>query len=133
MAKSAGMDATDTPMITVAEAAGMLGVSERTVWRYLKSGRLAGETVGAPGLQRTLIPRDMVHAQARARAGGADGAGAHAEQERLERMLAAAQAERDALRARVASLQGALARAGRPARLERLVGGAIAVVARARG
>ena len=133
MAKSAAMDATDTPtMVTVAQAAEILGVSERTVWRYLKAGRLTGETVGEPGTQRTLIPRDAVRARARERAGG-DPAGAGAEHERLERMLAAAQAERDALRARVAALQGALARAGRPARLERLVGGALAAVSRGRG
>ena len=37
-------------------------VSERTVWRYLKSGRLPGETVGEPGSQRTLIPREAVDA-----------------------------------------------------------------------
>ena len=42
--------------LTVAQAAEALGVSERTVWRYLKSGRLPGETVGEPGAQRTLIP-----------------------------------------------------------------------------
>ncbi|MDP9318180.1 MAG: helix-turn-helix domain-containing protein, partial [Actinomycetota bacterium] len=43
-----------THTITVAQAAETLAVSERTVWRYLKSGRLPGETVGEPGSQRTL-------------------------------------------------------------------------------
>ena len=33
-----------THTITVAQAAEALGVSERTVWRYLKSGRLPGQT-----------------------------------------------------------------------------------------
>ena len=57
-----------THTITVAQAAEALGVSERTVWRYLKSGRLAGETVGEPGAQRTLIPREAVDALTGARA-----------------------------------------------------------------
>lgn len=127
------MDATDTSaLITVADAAEMLGVSERTVWRYLKSGRLTGRTVGEPGTQRTLIARDLVTALVRERT-GEQPAGGHAERERLERALAAVQAERDALRARVATLQRTLARSDKPARLERLVGGAMSVVARARG
>ncbi len=45
-----------TGTITVAQAAQALGVSERTVWRYLKSGRLPSQTIGEPGAQRTLIP-----------------------------------------------------------------------------
>lgn len=125
------MDATDVSQITVAEAADILGVSERTVWRYLKSGRLAGTTVGAPGSQRTLIPRDAVAALSRDRS-GTDLAGVRAERDRLAAMLDAAQAERDALRGRVAALQSALARSDRPARLERMLGGAIAAVARVR-
>ena len=58
-----------THTITVAEAAEALGVSERTVWRYLKSGRLPGETTGEPGSQRTLIPRDAVEALTTTRVG----------------------------------------------------------------
>jgi excisionase family DNA binding protein len=125
------MDATDTSQITVAEAADILGVSERTVWRYLKSGRLAGTTVGEPGSQRTLIPRTAVDALSRDRA-GADLASVRAERDRLAQMLNAAQSERDALRGRVAALQSALARSERPARLERMLGGAMAAVARVR-
>ena len=40
---------------TVAQAAEALGVSERTVWRYIKSGRLPGETIGEPGSQRASL------------------------------------------------------------------------------
>ena len=47
--------ATTSHTMTVAEAAHELGVSERTVWRYLRSGRLHGETTGPVGQQRTLI------------------------------------------------------------------------------
>lgn len=125
------MDATDTSPITVAEAADILAVSERTIWRYLKSGRLTGTTVGEPGLQRTLIPRAAVEAVSSDRA-GADLASVRAERDRLAQMLNAAQAERDALRGRVAALQSALARSERPARLERMLGGAMAAVARVR-
>lgn len=124
------MNATDD-LATVAEAATALGVSERTIWRYLKSGRLAGETVGEPGSQRTLIPRAAIAAAVEDRAGG-DLTHVRAERDRLARKLAAAQAERDALRGRVAALQSALARTERPARMERLLGGAIAAVARVR-
>jgi len=125
------MDAMPVPMMTVAEAAGALGVSERTVWRYLKSGRLTGTTTGEPGAQRTLIDPPAVQAVRRERA-DTDVAGIRAERDRLARMLAAAEAERDALRGRVASLQSVLARAERPARLERMIGGAMAAVTRVR-
>lgn len=125
------MDATDTSQITVAEAADILAVSERTVWRYLKSGRLAGTTVGEPGSQRTLIPRAGVEALSRDRA-GADLASVRAECDRLAQRLNAALVERDALRGRVAALQSTLARSGRPARLERVLGGAMAAMARVR-
>jgi AcrR family transcriptional regulator len=121
----------DPSMMTVADVARALEVSERTIWRYLKSGRLVGETVGETGAQRTLIPREIVAAVARDRS-GADLAGVRAERDRLARMLSAVQAERDALRGRVATLQCALARSERPARFERLVGGALAAVTRGR-
>ena len=61
MANRVGMDATHTTL-TVAQAAETLGVSERTVWRYLKAGRLEGHTVGEIGSQRTLIASESVDA-----------------------------------------------------------------------
>jgi excisionase family DNA binding protein len=125
------MQTSDASSITVAEAADTLAVSERTIWRYLKSGRLTGMTVGEPGAQRTLIARATVDALVSDRS-GADLAGMRAERDRLAVMLDAAQAERDALRGRVAALQSALARSERPARLERMLGGAMAAVARVR-
>src|SRR5215210_7292488 len=94
--------------LTVAHAAQALGVSERTVWRYLKSGRLPGETVGEPGSQRTLIPAEAVEALRGSR-GGADADALRAERDRLAAELAALRAERDALQGRVATLQRALA------------------------
>ena len=51
-----------TPPLTVADAATTLGVSERTVWRYLRSGRLQGQTVGPAGAQRTMIDPEGVQA-----------------------------------------------------------------------
>lgn len=125
------MDATDSHSLTVAQAATALEVSERTIWRYLKSGRLLGETVGDPGAQRTLIPRRAVEAVKQERT-GANLASVRAERDRLAQALAAVQAERDALRGRVAALQSSLARPARQARVERMLGGAIAAVARVR-
>lgn len=125
------MDATDTHSLTVAQTADVLGVSERTIWRYLKSGRLSGETVGEPGAQRTVISRRAVESVQRERA-GADLATVRAERDHLAQVLAAVQAERDALRGRVAALQGSLARPARQARVERMLGGAMAAVARVR-
>ena len=86
-----------TGTITVAQAAQALGVSERTVWRYLKSGRLPSETIGEPAAQRTLIPAEAVDALHGPR-GGADAEALRAERDRLAAELAAARAERDALR-----------------------------------
>jgi excisionase family DNA binding protein len=120
-----------THTITVAQAAEALGVSERTIWRYLKSGRLPGETVGEPGAQRTLIPSDAVEALQGAR-GGADADALRAERDRLAAELAAAQAERDALRGRVGVLQRALSHPVRPGLAERALAGALGVVARVR-
>lgn len=125
------MDATDSHSLTVAQTAESLGVSERTIWRYLKSGRLSGETVGEPGAQRTLISRPAVEALQEERA-GVDLATIRAERDHLAQLLAAVQAERDALRGRVAALQGSLARPTRQARVERMLSGAIAAVARVR-
>jgi excisionase family DNA binding protein len=117
--------------ITVAQAAEALGVSERTVWRYLKSGRLPGETVGEPGAQRTLIPREAVSAMQQTR-GGADAEALRAERDRLVAELAAVVAERDALSARVAVLQRALSRPAAAGIAERALGRAMSAVARAR-
>ena len=115
--------------ITVAEAAQALGVSERTVWRYLKAGRLSGETVGEPGSQRTLISRDALETALAERACG-DAAALRAERDRLVAELARLRAERDELAARVARLQRALARPARPGPLERILERAVALAVR---
>ena len=120
-----------THTITVAQAAEALEVSERTVWRYLKSGRLPGETVGEPGSQRTLIPTDAVDALRGRRAGG-DADALRAERDRLVAELAMLRAERDTLHGRVATLQRALS-APNPGLAERALSRALEVAARARG
>ena len=120
-----------TGTITVAQAAQALGVSERTVWRYLKSGRLPGQTIGEPGAQRTLIPSGAVTALHGSR-GGADAEALRAERDRLASELASARAERDALRGRVSVLQRALSQPLRPGIAERALGRALGVVARVR-
>lgn len=103
------MDATHTTL-TVAQAAQILGVSERTVWRYLKAGRIEGHTVGEIGSQRTLIARDSVEALLGNRGADPDAARLRADLERLTEHLAQVTAERDALAHRVASLQLAVGR-----------------------
>jgi excisionase family DNA binding protein len=118
--------------LTVARAAEALGVSERTVWRYLKSGRLPGETVGEPGAQRTLIPAAAVE-QLRAGRAGADAEALRAERDRLASELAAARAERDALRGRVRMLQRSLSHPLRPGILERALGVVLELAGRVRG
>lgn len=106
------MDATTDVSLTVAEAAQILGVSERTVWRYLKAGRISGETVGPMGAQRTQIDPESV-ARLRERR-GADPAAAELRErvQRLTEELAQVTAERDALVQRVDGLQLALGRSG---------------------
>ena len=121
-----------THTITVAQAAEALDVSERTVWRYLKSGRLPGETVGEPGSQRTLIPQDAVNALRGTRS-GVDAEALRAERDRLRAELAAVRAERDALNARLATLQRALADPPRPGIAERALSRALEVATRGRG
>ena len=126
------MDTTaPTHTITVAQAAEALDVSERTVWRYLKSGRLPGRTIGEPGSQRTLIPLEAVDALRGSRA-GADAEALRAERDRLVAELASMRAERDELKRRVDTLQRAVSR---PARglTERALSRALEVAARARG
>jgi excisionase family DNA binding protein len=120
-----------TGTITVAQAAQALGVSERTVWRYLKSGRLPSQTIGEPGAQRTLIPSEAVTALNGSR-GGADAEALRAERDRLAAELASARAERDVLRGRVSMLQRALSQPLRPGIAERALGRALGVVARVR-
>lgn len=120
----------DIDTVTVAQAAEALGVSERTVWRYLKSGRLAGRTVGQPGAQRTLIPAAAVVGLREARA-GADADELRAERDRLAAELAAARAEAAALSSRVSALQRALTRPG-PGMAERAVGRVLSALARTR-
>lgn len=128
------MDTTaPTHTITVAEAAEALGVSERTVWRYLKNGRLPGETVGDPGSQRTLIPATAVDDLTGTRNGGPDADALRAERDRLVAELAATRAERDALRGRVGVLQRSLSAPLQPGFAERALTRALGVVARARG
>jgi len=125
------MDATTTHPLTVAQAAEALGVSERTVWRYLKSGRLAGTTVGAAGAQRTLIDPAAVDALR----GRREGPDAEALRERLERTaaeLARVRAERDQLARRVTGLQQALARPARPGVVARAAAGLAVALARLR-
>ncbi|MBM3635159.1 MAG: helix-turn-helix domain-containing protein, partial [Actinobacteria bacterium] len=89
--------ATTSCSLTVAEAAGALGVSQRTVWRYLRSGRLHGETIGPVGQQRTLIDASGIEAIQSGR-GGEETAALQAEVDRLSDELAALRAERDQLR-----------------------------------
>jgi len=126
------MDTTaPTHTITVAQAAETLGVSERTVWRYLKSGRLPGETVGEPGSQRTLIPADAVAALSGVRGGG-DADALRAERDRLVAELAATRAERDALSERCSTLQRSLSSPVRPGLAERALSRALGIAARAR-
>ncbi|MGD9697366.1 MAG: helix-turn-helix domain-containing protein [Thermoleophilia bacterium] len=120
------MDTPSPTTITVAEAAISLGVSERTVWRYLKSGRLPSETVGEPGEKRTLIPRAAVDALHAGRGGDADAL--RVERDRLAAALAAAQAERDALTSRVVVLQRALSRPPGPSLAERALGRALVLI-----
>jgi excisionase family DNA binding protein len=120
-----------THTITVAQAAEALGVSERTVWRYLKSGRLTGETHGEPGSQRTLIPYASVTLGANRT--GANSDALLAERDRLVAELAATRAERDALSNRVSMLQRSLSTPLRPGLTERALGRAMTIVARARG
>jgi excisionase family DNA binding protein len=120
-----------THTITVAKAAEALGVSERTVWRYLKSGRLPSETTGDPGSQRTLIPREAVESLTSMRVG--EGVEAlRAERDRLVAELAATRAERDALTSRVSVLQRSLSAPIQPGLAERALARAMSAVAVAR-
>jgi hypothetical protein len=100
----------DTHTLTIAQAAETLCVSERTVWRYLKSGRLAGETVGPIGSQRTLITTAAVAALQSERGHDPQLEVLRAERDRLVDQLEAEREERVRLAARVERLQRALIR-----------------------
>jgi len=104
----------NTTQMTVAEASEALGVSERTVWRYLSSGRLVGETVGPVGSQRTLIDHAAVQAIIAARDGGEEIAALRAEVTRLADENAALRAERDQLRRSITGLRTQLAQFHKP-------------------
>ena len=104
----------NTTQMTVAEASEALGVSERTVWRYLSSGRLVGETVGPVGSQRTLIDHAAVQAIIAARDGGEEIAALKAEVTRLADENAALRAERDQLRRSITGLRAQLAQFHKP-------------------
>ena len=99
-----------TPPLTVADAATTLGVSERTVWRYLRSGRLHGETVGPAGAQRTMIDAEGVQAILATRGGGEELVALRAEVERLGDEVAGLRAERDQLRTALTSARAELSR-----------------------
>lgn len=108
------MSTSSDSSMTVAEAAETLAVSERTVWRYLKSGKLDGTTVGDAGAQRTLITHASVDAVASARGRDPQADALRAERDRLAQALAAAEAERAELRERVQHLQLVASRGNRP-------------------
>lgn len=97
-------------VLTVADAAERLGVSERTVWRYLRSGRLSGETVGEIGSQRTLIDAGSVDNLSVGRRSGEGAAVVRAEMDRMAAELKALRIERDALAARLADVPRTLTR-----------------------
>lgn len=100
----------DSHTLTVAQAAETLNVSERTVWRYLKSGRLIGQTVGSVGSQRTLITQAAVAALRSQRSHDPELEVLRAERDQLVDQLEAEREERMRLAARVERLQRALIR-----------------------
>jgi excisionase family DNA binding protein len=104
----------NTTQMTVAEASEALGVSERTVWRYLSSGRLAGQTVGPAGSQRTLIDQAAIQAIIAGRGGGEEIAALKSEVARLADENAALRAERDQLRRSITGLRTQLAQFHKP-------------------
>jgi len=115
--------------ITVAEAAEKLGVSERTVWRYLKADKLASRTVGDAGAQRTLIDAASVDQMASTRGRDPQASQLREERDRLANELAQVVAERDQLRGRITTIQ----RGATPPKLsvfERAVGMVLLVLAR---
>lgn len=126
------MDATETHTLTVAQAAEALGVSERTVWRYLKAGRLEGVTVGPVGGQRTLVDADGIASLRATRTADPEAGELRGRLERALADLAACQAERDDLARRVATLQKALARPPREGVVARAAAGVAGAILRLR-
>ena len=100
--------------MTVAEASEALGVSERTVWRYLSSGRLVGETVGPVGSQRTLIEAVAVQAIVRGRGGGEEITALKAEVARLGDENARLRADGDQMRRSIAGLRAQVVQFHKP-------------------
>jgi len=100
--------------MTVAEASEALGVSERTVWRYLSSGRLVGETVGPVGSQRTLIERVAVQAIVSGRGGGEEITALKAEVARLGDENARLRADGDQMRRSIAGLRAQVVQFHKP-------------------
>jgi hypothetical protein len=96
--------------LTVAETALALGVSERTVWRYLSADKLDATTVGPAGAQRTLVARASVDALASERGRDPDAERLRAERDQLQAALARAQRDRARLEQRVNLLHKAVAR-----------------------
>jgi len=121
-----------TDTLTVAQAAEALGVSERTIWRYLKSGRLPGETTGSPGSQRTLIAVEAIDGLRSERGGAGQSDELRGERDRLMVALRATERERDQLRDRVTVLQRAVAEPHRPGPMARALEGAMVMANRAR-
>ena len=115
--------------ITVADAAERLGVSERTVWRYLKSEKLTGRTVGEAGSQRTLIDVADVDRIASERGRDPRAAELRAERDRLAGELERLSAERDRLQGRVTVLQRAAARPGESL-VDRIAGAVLLLLSR---
>ena len=100
--------------MTVAEASEALSVSERTVWRYLSSGRLVGETVGPVGSQRTLIETVAVQAIVSGRGGGEEITALKAEVARLGDANAALRAAGDQMRRSIAGLRAQVVHLHKP-------------------
>ena len=100
--------------MTVAEASQALGVSERTVWRYLSSGRLVGETVGPVGSQRTLIEAVAVQAIVSGRGGGEEITALKAEVARLGDENARLRADGDQMRRSIAGLRAQVVQFHKP-------------------
>jgi excisionase family DNA binding protein len=104
----------NTMHMTVAEASEALGVSERTVWRYLSSGRLVGETVGPVGSQRTLIEAVAVQAIVSGRGGGEEITALKAEVARLGDENARLRADGDQMRRSIAGLRAQVVQFHKP-------------------
>ena len=100
--------------MTVAEASEALGVSERTVWRYLSSGRLVGETVGPVGSQRTLIETVAVQAIVSGRGGGEEITALKAEVARLGDENARLRADGAQMRRSIAGLRAQVVQFHKP-------------------